>query len=521
MTTLSPDVPTTSEPRTRALVPLGAGPGWGPALSRASAREAHAGRSTPLEDALAACVAACGEAPLAPQRLAAVVARMGFGGSPPVTLAAAGRLAGLTGERVRQLEARVRRHYAGGPLEAIPQLDTALAAVARAAPLPVSAVGGMLADAGVTAGPFCLESLVRASTLFRRDLPFAVTGKGDNAVVLPRVARAAAPHVPLIESRARRQGERCGAFTIASLEEELLGEGIPVPRRQLKLLIDTSASLVACGRRWFTFSDARPAGSFVRASRRMLAVTAPLSLESLHDGLARHNSFRRLGPPPPPAVLADVYRSHPSFVLADGMVSPADPLDPSDMGPLNERIVGVLRTAPAGVMARSELLDACHRAGLNLTSVNLYTTYSECLERIAPGLFAPRGAVTRPLPGVDRTVPGRPERRAADGPRSGWTPAGLPWLVCRVTASTWANGVVHVPAALRRLLGDRRFAGQGADGAPVTTLGIDQHGNSWGWTGFLRRAGVAPGELVRATFDPAAGIAVLEVVGPGEVCPGA
>ncbi|MGQ0519542.1 MAG: hypothetical protein ACT4PX_00140 [Actinomycetota bacterium] len=463
-----------------------------------------------LEDALASHVAGAGRARLDPQRLGAVLARMGLLGRPPLTLAEAGRLAGLTGERVRQLEARVRKHFADAGPTALPELDAALSAVARAAPMPAGAVGQLLAERGVSAGPFCAESLVRAAGLLGREVPFVILGAGSTAVVVPRLTAAAAANAGAIEPRARRQAERTGAFTMATLEKELSEERITVSRRQMKLVMATCEGLEPCGQGWLCFRDARPAGSFVRASLRMLAVTSPLAVHSLHDGLRRHNAFRRLPPPPPVQVLAAVYRSHPSFVVEpDGRVAPAQPVELSIVGPLNQRIVEIIRAA-GGVLARPDLLDACHRAELNLTSVNLYTTYSECLERVGPALFAPRGsAVAAPV------GPGRSTRRDPDH-AFGRTPDGRPWMVARVTSSTWANGVVHVPAGLRPLVEDRRFVGESVDGSPLTTLGVDRHGNSWGWTGFLRRAGVQPGQLVRATFDLADETVLLEAVAPAD-----
>ncbi len=48
--------------------------------------------------------------------------------------------------------------------------------------------------------------------------------------------------------------------------------------------------------------------------------------------------------------------------------------------------------------------------------------------------------------------------------------------------------------------------------AGITTLGVDAQGNSWGWAGFLRKADVAQGSIVRATFDLRAETAELAVV---------
>jgi len=463
-----------------------------------------------LEDALAAHVAALGHHRLKHRRLRAVIDRLGLAGRPPVTLAEAGRVAGISGERVRQIESRLRKQQleVTGSAE-LPQLDAALDAVARAVPLPASGVARLLLEAGLTASAFSAESLRRAADLLGRDVPFVFSGTGRATVLLPRVAASAVAHAPAIEARARRQAERCGATTLDALERELVhGDGLDVSRRQLRVVLETSGMVECLQQGWFTFRYARPSGPFVRASLRMLAVSPALSVESLRDGLCRHNSFRRLPAPPPPAVLTAIYRCHPTFRLDGAEVSAVQVVDPDVVGPLNRRMVEILRAAPGGVLPRSQLLDACHQAGLNLTSVNLYTTYSECLERVGPGLFAARGSVVAPH--ARAVVKRRPARRGE--PDHGLTPDGRPWLAWRVTPGVWANGVVHVPAELRPALEGRHFPCVDAAGARVATVGIDRHGNSWGWSGFLRRAGAQLGDSVRAVFDPEASTAVLEVV---------
>jgi len=76
-----------------------------------------------------------------------------------------------------------------------------------------------------------------------------------------------------------------------------------------------------------------------------------------------------------------------------------------------------------------------------------------------------------------------------------------------------------VPAELRPALEGRHFPCLDGDGARMTRLGIDLHGNSWGWTGFLRRAGAELGDVVRAVFDPVTGTAVLGLVDPSAPAP--
>lgn len=476
------------------------------------------GRPFLLEDALAAHVASLGNHRLQQRRLRAVIERLGLGGRPPLTLSEAGRVAGISGERVRQLEARLRRQQREAPeAPQIPLLDAALAAVARELPMPAWRVSRLLLEAGLTAGAFSAESLRCAADLLGRELPFVFAGAaGPSAVLLPRLAAEAVARSATIEARARRLTERCGAGTLELLERDLAaGEDLAVPRRQLRLVLESGGQLLGLPDGWFSFRDPRSVGPFVRASLRMLFVTPRLTVPCLWDGLRRHNAFRRIPPPPSVAVLTEVYRLHPAFRFKEGLVSAVNPVGPAAVGPLNLRMVEILQSAPGSVLARKQLLRACHEAGLNLTSVNLYTTYSECIERVGPGWFAPRGVAR--VAGARAVVKRRPAAGAAAGrgPFHGTTADGRPWMAGVVTPSVWANGVFHVPAEMRPVIEGRHFRCVDGDGAVVTNLGVDCHGNSWGWTAFLRKAGAQLGDVARAVFDPATGTAELAIVAAG------
>ncbi|MDP9387263.1 MAG: hypothetical protein M3Q48_04890, partial [Actinomycetota bacterium] len=447
---------------------------------------------------------------LPPRHLDGVLDRLGLRGRRPCTLADAGRVAGVSGERVRQIEAKVHAGRArSGHTTTLPQLDQALAVVERALPVRADEVGELLRAAGASAGPFCAESLEAAASLLGRALPFVTSGHGSDAVLLPRVAADAAAHARRIENRARRLVERSGATTLDDLERDLVHEGLAIPRRHLLVVLQGCGTAVVREDGWFWFRHTRNDGPFARATRRMLAVNDPLPLASLHEGLRRHNAFRRIPVLPPPSVLAAVYATDPTVRIEGGTVRAVEPVPADAMGDLNRRIVDILRAAPHHVLARCDLLEACHEAGLNLASVNLYTSYSECLERMGSGVLAPRGTVVDEEAVRARQRRREPWRRDEDRPAWGWTPDGRPWVQASITTSTWANGVLHVPAEVRPVLAGRRFATRDQAGACPTMLGVDRHGNSWGWTGFLRRCGGRPGDVVRAEFDLSAGIVGL------------
>ena len=98
------------------------------------------------------------------ERLAALLDRFGWAGSPPVTLEESGARLGITRERLRQLQEKVQdrlKAIAFPPY--LPALDKALHTLAQASPIGIEAAASLLKSSGVSRIAFHPESVIGAA----------------------------------------------------------------------------------------------------------------------------------------------------------------------------------------------------------------------------------------------------------------------------------------------------------------------------------------------------------------------
>ena len=113
-----------------------------------------------LEPALRDFLESCVDWPS--ERLKAMFARLGWGGSPLCTLDGAGAMVGVSLERMRQYERKRQRRMPDQTVY-LPALDRPLRALAEPALLAHGAVGPLLQELGIAEGAFSAESLLQAA----------------------------------------------------------------------------------------------------------------------------------------------------------------------------------------------------------------------------------------------------------------------------------------------------------------------------------------------------------------------
>lgn len=125
-----------------------------------------------LEDAVHDLVACATGFP--PSVCAAVIARLGWGGEPPMSYGTAAALAGLhRASMVRRVQVALARFFRRDALY-LPGLDRALGLLAAAVPRSAGGRAALLAVHGISRRPFAVESLRRLAEAFGRTVPAAV-----------------------------------------------------------------------------------------------------------------------------------------------------------------------------------------------------------------------------------------------------------------------------------------------------------------------------------------------------------
>ena len=239
--------------------------------------------------------------------------------------------------------------------------------------------------------------------------------------------------------------------------------------------------------------------------RKMLAVAGSLPLETLREGLLRH--YRTQSTILPRKILIGLCRAA-GFQVYDGLVSTSERIEPSEvLGEIETTMVDVLKSH-GGVVHGTDLEGECLEQGINRHSFWVYATYSPVLERIAPSVYAFRGAEIDPAEVAhlsDKDVPTEPAFQD-----DGWTKDGAIWLGYRAKRSIISSGVVSVPARVRSMVGNQKLELFTVDGASVGTFVVNNTGNAWGLTPFISRRGVEEGDSLIIALDTDLRVAVVQ-----------
>lgn len=433
-----------------------------------------------------------------PACLNALGARFGVTGKP-VTLQEAGAIANVTRERLRQITARVVPLLRGAWMPAVEEAARVLVEASPVAP----PIGDLLSQHKLSGPQMTADGFFKIVELIGLDLK-QVTGTAlltdDGWVVDERnmsvtgAIRVAAKHTSTY-----------GMTNVEEIRQELSTSGNSADADDIMRVLKADPNVRwADNWLWVEKEHDRPhANSLINTMRNMLSVNAPLTAQSLFEGVARKNKFRgREIVPPPDAILAFAEAS-PHFTMDRDLISPVTPLDYHEvLGAVAASVVDVIKASPYGVMDRASFNQACEDVGISRNTLNVWTSYAEWLERVARNVWGPRGV--RVSPAVVAEIQNAARVRAAAEPHRTdweWTPDGRIALTMDVDTSTYYSAVWTFEDSLRKTIGARRFTAWAADqDAGTITIG-SEHNWVWGWAPAMRLMGVRAGDVLRAVLD--------------------
>lgn len=457
----------------------------------------------PLEQALQSLLR--GVSRLKDRRLEAISARLGWSGRSPVTLAEAGSIAGVTRERIRQLEKRTVERMPSHQVF-MPKIDIALDLIAARAPLSFEDAAKALPDAGVSLAEFDPRALLAVAKICGRTPSIDIeTIRGHTRVVTTPLGRRA----NAIISIACRQADASGATNIQEVLAEAESRGVNCAEEEILRILKLFSSVSFLGEDWFWRADGKPERNRLRnMSRKMLSITSPIDLVVLREGLRREYRYRGTRglstwpiTVPPRAVLTLFYEEHPEFAVKDGMVSSTQDLDWRDeLRPTERVLVEVLRSAPGCILDRASCVRACTEKGLNENTLSLYLSYCAIISHPSTDVWSLRGVPVDPVTveAVRQASSDRPKaRRVLD---HGWTSSGRLWAAARLRESL-GSWVFSIPGAIRHYVAGRSYPAVDESGATCGTVGITSEGLSYGYGPFLQRRGADEGDVLVVEFD--------------------
>jgi hypothetical protein len=439
-------------------------------------------------------------------RLDALLARLGWGEKPALTLQEAADMIGISRERIRQLQAKLADDAPSHPV-LIPALDRALDCLARAAPIAADEAANRLRAEGISGIPFHPANLLAAAQLCRRAATYTLQEIKGRVYVVTDATLASSDRIVTI---ATRRACAAGATSVEDVVAAAAQEGIVIGAREVRELILPLAGAAFLEGEWFWMPQVRPERNrLYNVAKAILSVVSPVDVATIREGARRKYRLREAGVVPPRSVMAALLKAQQAFSVDDaGLVTSVRPLDyRQELGTAEQIIVEVVRASPTGILDREDLARGCEARGVNPSTVGVMTSYSPILEHLGTDMWALRGTRVDPA-GIEAFRQAnalRPrEKRISD---HGWRPDGRLWLAIRVPRAP--VGTIGIPSPVAPYVSGRRFAARTEEGADAGTVVVDEKGSSWGYAPFLNRAGADEGDTLVVSFDLATAEAVL------------
>jgi len=418
------------------------------------------------------------------------MARLGLGGMPPVTLDAAGRPAGVSRERVRQIEASFRDTIAPAGEVWAPALDRVLAVIDRMSPTSVEKLHADLTEHGLIRESFSIQSIHAAADVLGRSIEIDTKHglvSSQPLAVTPTQIRA----------MARRLVTHWGATTVDEVCAQLCEEEpVAVSPDLVTLVLESHEAFRWLDERrgWFWLRDTSR-NRLLNQIEKIMAVAGSLPITDLRDGVGRF--YRMKGFRPPREVLARLCQDSGRYERRDDWIvgKPGLPDWRDILGKIETTLVDVL--FESGPVIRRDDLEAIvvDERGVNRSSFYVYLGYSPVIARYAPGVYGLRGAKVTAAE-VEAMIPSRARAQVLQD--HGWTPKHELWIAYRVSAAAERSGVLGVPGAMKGVArGSFELATE--DGRAIGTLVIED--NMWGLSPFYRRYGVEEGDYVVLVLD--------------------
>lgn len=303
------------------------------------------------------------------------------------TLQEIGDQYGVTRERIRQLERRVRKRLRS-------QIRDSSLFYSRAAVALLNQMGDgttldgwrqSLVGNGLLRDGSSLRTLVAVCTSTGREqlaLPkyFEETLLGVRS---PRILSA----TPRVIRQARKTCRKCGAVRTVSLVNEEISEA------DVKLILESRGFAEAAHGWWIQEASSRSGRANVleRVAAKVIVCCGPISPILLRRALRKHLMRQRLSAPPS-EVLIRLLEETGSFALANGLVHLVKV--PKSKPKLNSREVAFLRIvrAQGPILTYEEIHAAITAEGYSGVSASSLQTYSPLVEKVEFGLYRLLGA---------------------------------------------------------------------------------------------------------------------------------
>jgi hypothetical protein len=451
--------------------------------------------------------------------LEAIYTRFGLIRGCCVTLEEAGQMAGVTRERIRQIEKKIIESMVHGDYSTfMPSLDSAINLLNNSAGMNVLEFSDLLQEKGITHSNISADAIVLFADLCNKD---SVNVKIKRMRDGTRVVAPESLNLNRIYTILGRLASRNGIADIRIAARHFdVDEGQFVSTAQKFLDGGKLWRPLDPEKRWWIPTEGIPQSRnrLINVARKVLSVSNPVSVDDLREGFLKLATYRNssnsaysgdwsIMVPSRTAIL--MYFDHQKgYCINDDLILTDEILDyREELGDTERAIVEVTLNSPTGVLRRIDILRECSKRGINENSVNLYTSYSPVIQHVAHETFK--------LTGKEIAASALSAHQAALSQRI---------RMKRILVADWKDGrirvcircpeqiqtmVIGAPSSVRQFLQSKSFDAFDLGGKSAGTIASNESGSMWGMGPFCVANGMEENDILSIEFDIAGGKAYL------------
>lgn len=457
------------------------------------------------------------------KNLLALFDRFGINDFGKITLEECGKQAGITRERVRQLEVNIFKNAGNisgeGPIY-LPGMNLALNIIRDSFGAVLIEVQKAFSDGKITNLPVSADAVLIFAHLLRydeSDISIEMIRSGERIVVGDKLNANSV--LTVISKLSSRNGIADANLVYGILSEN--NDSITID--EIKNVARGSGAWVSLDHeeRWWVLTNIQDMSRnrLLNISEKVLSVCNPISVEQLKGGFNRLATYRNsssknyqgnnnITPPSKEAILRFFERTEGYTVTGDEVYSEEMLEYTKVLEGVERGIVEALLTSPSSLMSREEIMRICTKKGLNESSVSVYLTYSPIVQHVGQDAFKIIGKVT------SASSLSAHQQSLAEKSKSkrlllcDWD-EGLIRFVVRCPAFT-ANLVVGAPSSMKKLLVNKKFECYDQNSnKPSGNIGVNEEGAIYGMSTYCRIFGLEENDILVMKFDPLQNIALL------------
>ncbi len=448
------------------------------------------------------------------RNLNALYDRFGLNEIGILTLEECGKKAGLTRERIRQLESKVYRSSKSIPGSGklyLPHLENALNVFRSNLGSSLKDLQDKIYAKKLSKIRLSVESIILFANLFRYpadDLKITKLTKGESVLVGDSInANQIMVQLGKVYSR--------NGIADLNIVHELVSEfDEDIDYKEVRNVAGGSGRWISIDQndRWWVpvKPDDIARNRLLNVADKILSVCNPIDIDELRSGYQRMANFRnsasaiyrdnQIVVPSKQAILS-FFGHIEGYIVSENSISTDQQIDyKTVLGDVEKGIVEALLTSKSGLMTRAELMRYCTSRGISEGSVNTYLTYSPVVHSIGMDAHKIVGKATTvgSLSAHQQTI--------ADKIRTkrllvcDWH-KGLLRIVIRCPEFT-SNLVVGSPSNVKDMLASKKFDGLDAiSKKPCGTIGVTEDGAIYGMSPFCRTSGIEENDILVMEFN--------------------